>query len=567
MMPKQVRQARRAAGAPVPRVVITDPWRRAILGAGDLLLDWDLVAGGLALSDNALEVLGFEPAGVAGGAEGFLGFVHPDDAATRQDGLERHLRDGSAFDAEYRLCRPDGTHCWLHERGSALRDEAGRPLRLLSVGRITTERREHQARLEHLATHDELTGQFNRARLREALAFTFAYSQRYRVPSALLLVGIDNLTVINDAYGFEVADAMIVEIARRLEACFRSTDVIARIAGNRFAILLTNCPEHLMATSADKILRAIRSTVIDTPLGPVAVTVSVGGVALPTGAADPQEALLHAEEALDRAKATGRDCFASYEPSESRTLARRRNLEIAERLVSALREDRLRLAFQPLVSAADGRVLGHECLLRMIENDKVLSAGAFMPVIEQLGLARVIDGRALDLAMVTMRQHPQARLSLNVSALTTSDRTWLRTLHRHLRDLPGAAERLTIEVTETAAIRDLEESGRFIEDLKKAGVRVSLDDFGAGYTSLKYMKGLEVDEVKIDGSFVRGIAVSPQNRLFVRTLIDLARGFGLDIVAECVETERDAETLRSMGVHALQGYLFGRPDFPPYGAV
>jgi EAL domain-containing protein (putative c-di-GMP-specific phosphodiesterase class I) len=189
-------------------------------------------------------------------------------------------------------------------------------------------------------------------------------------------------------------------------------------------------------------------------------------------------------------------------------------------------------------------------------------------VIEQLGFIRLLDRYVLERAVSEASQHPECALAFNISGLTATDHAWLRFLVSLLRDRPEVARQLVVEITETAALHDIQESARFVGTLHELGCRVALDDFGAGFTSFRYMQALDVDIVKIDGSFVRNLAESHDNQVFVRHLVGLADAFGLITVAECVESARDAAILRQEGVRFLQGYYFGRPTLEqPWRAV
>jgi len=226
-----------------------------------------------------------------------------------------------------------------------------------------------------------------------------------------------------------------------------------------------------------------------------------------------------------------------------------------------LRERRLRFAYQPIVDARTREPKLHECLLRIVEPDgSIVVAGQFMPVVEDIGMIRNVDRSVLERAVEELSMYPDAKMAVNVSGLTTTDRSWMRSATAMLRGRPDLAERMVIEITETAGLEDLEECCRFVSTLRDMGCEVALDDFGAGYTSFRHLKQLAVNKVKIDGSFVRKIGENPDNLVFIRTLIDLARTFDLETVAECVETEVEAELLLNEGVHYLQGYAFGKPD-------
>jgi EAL domain-containing protein (putative c-di-GMP-specific phosphodiesterase class I) len=235
-------------------------------------------------------------------------------------------------------------------------------------------------------------------------------------------------------------------------------------------------------------------------------------------------------------------------------------LAVGAAVEAALRQDRLFFAFQPVVSAVTGRVDYFECLLRMRDEEGSIRAGAeFVTIVEELGLIGLIDRFVLEKAIEELATDPEIRLGFNISGLTACDRRWLELLMSLLRDRSEIARRLVVEITETAELGDVEQSARFVDTLREAGCRVALDDFGAGHTTLRHLQILPVDIVKIDGSLVRNLASRPQERIFLRHLLGLAKGFGLTTVAECVENAEDAAILRAEGIGYLQGYHFGRP--------
>ena len=228
---------------------------------------------------------------------------------------------------------------------------------------------------------------------------------------------------------------------------------------------------------------------------------------------------------------------------------------------AALRRDRLLFAFQPVVCATTGKVDYFECLLRMHDEQRGILAGAeFITIVEELGLIGLIDRYVLEKTVQELAADPEVRLGFNISGLTACDRPWLRSLTSLLRHRCEIARRLVVEITETAALGDMEESARFVGTLRETGCRVALDDFGAGHTSLRHLQILPIDIVKIDGSLVRNLTSSSQNRVFLRHLLGLTKGFGLTTVAECVESAEEAAVLRAEGIGYLQGYHLGRPS-------
>ncbi|MEM7424305.1 MAG: EAL domain-containing protein, partial [Pseudomonadota bacterium] len=476
--------------------------------------------------------------------------INPDDLKTRLKFLSKHFTTREPFDCEYRVRTEKGGFCWIHERAAADFSEAGQPIRLNGVLRVITGRKQHEILLEQRANYDELTGLYNKSRLREAVDHALAYAERYSVAGGFLSVGIDKMAMINDAYGRQTADSVIVGVARRLEECLRATDVIGRIDGDSFGIVLGNSDELGIAAAAEKILNLFRQAAVQTPVGPVQVTVTIGGAVFPGLIQTAHDLMASADSAMCDAKRLGRNCFAFFEMPEDQRVRQREYMMIGEQVTKAMQEDRIVFAYQPVVLSDSADVAYYETLIRMIdEKGEIVSAGAFVPVAERLGLMREIDRYTLELAIADLLSDPDIILALNISSLTASDRSWLRALVSHLKGKPDVASRLMIEITETAALDDFEDSARFIAAVRDLGCKVALDDFGSGYTSFRHLKSLTVDVVKIDGSFVINLGENPDNLLFIRTLLNLAEGFGIQTVAECVQSEEDADLLKIEGVN------------------
>jgi len=532
----------------------------ALEAAGDVAYSWDLDGDRLDWSGR-LAAAEFDFAAELSTGYSLANRIHPDDLVQRQTALAGHFDAENPFDCEYRLRDGTGGFVWVNERGRARRDDSGRPQVMLGVIRTIGDRKAQQMRLERLASYDELTGHFNKSRLREAVDQIIAANQRTGSPAAFLSVGVDNMTMINDMFGYEAADTVLIEIGRRLDSCLRVSDLIGRLGGDRFGTILQHCSEENIASAAEKILTAVSATPVMTAQGPVYATVSIGSAVFPDQGLTSYDVITRAESALAEAKRAGRDCHNHYRITREQRQRQRHSLSISEQVRAALREDRIVFAFQPVVEATTEEVDHYECLLRMRTPDgRIIDAKEFVPVIERLGFIRLIDRFVLDKVVEELAEHPEVRLGFNISGLTAADRPWLRALVSKLRNRPDIASRMIVEITETAALYDIEESARFVAALRHAGCRVALDDFGAGHTSLRHLQSLAVDTVKIDGSFIHNLASSKENQVFLRHLLGLAKGFGFHTVAECVASAEDAAILRDEGVGLLQGYYFGRPS-------
>ncbi|MBP5858312.1 GGDEF and EAL domain-containing protein [Marivibrio halodurans] len=537
----------------------------ALSASGDLAYIWNLIEDRIDWAGNLVDIFGPGTERSVADGEAFNERINAEDLARRLKILNEHISTGAPYDCEYRIRREDGSFIWVHDRGRVEADgPEGEPARLAGTLRVITRRKQAESLLEHRANYDELTGHLNKTRLREALQNAISYNHRYRVSGGYLAVGIDKLSMINDGYGHETADAAIIAAGQRIERGLRVTDIIGRIGGDRFGIVLAQCDADGLARTAQKILESFRTAPLETAAGPLRMTVSIGGVAIPGFIRTAQDAMTGAESALQDAKTAGRNCFVPYEMSAEQRERQRRNIETGEDVLRALDEGRIVLAYQPVVCARTRETRYYETLLRMYdEAGSLRSAGEFVPILEKLGLIRLLDLRALELAAADLRRYPEIALAVNVSSMTVIDPSWMRTLMGLVKSSRSLAERLTIEITETAALEDFDVTARFISTVRDLGCKVALDDFGSGYTSFRHMKSLTVDVVKIDGAFVTDIAHNQDNQLFVRTLLGLAEGFGLKTVAECIESEEDARILTREGADFLQGWHLGRPDVAP----
>lgn len=465
----------------------------------------------------------------------------------------------SAFIGTHRI-GPVEDGLWVEERLTRL----SKTHFLGLMRNVSAERAEYE-KLTYLAHFDELTGHLSRPHLRAVLARRLADATERGGDICFAVLGLDNMMGVNSAFGYDIADVVLVAIGREIARRLGPGDVLGRLGSSKFAVVFSDCPQSDLLPRLAMIQSAIRDTVIETSAGPIAVTVSAAGVVLPEHAATTHDAFAAAEDSLTAAKQSGVDQLVLFEPDEKARARRRDNIAVADDLVAAVRENRLRLAYQPIVSAEDPmRVAFYECLLRLIDRSgKLVTAGAFMPVAEKLGLVRMLDKRVIELAFETLRAHPRVRLSVNISPQSLRDSAWLQLFDRLAEQNPALLERLILEVTEATAIEDTESIAATLNVLRSRGCAIALDDFGAGYTSFQQFKDLQLDMVKIDGSYVRGVLDNLDNQLFVRTLGELAKNYELMVVAEMVENDEAGDLLRTLGVDALQGFHFGMPEIEP----
>jgi diguanylate cyclase (GGDEF)-like protein len=537
--------------------------RLAVTGANEIAFDWTLGDDRITW-DGGIDVLSLHAdVDRLQRGEQLLGWMSPVGREQITRIVEERAHDDTTFQCEFETASAMGA-VWFELRGLRISGPDGRAERLAGILRVITEQKREEQRLNYLAMRDELTGHLNRTSLRSELARAIEAAKAEQRTCAYLVASIDRLAIINEAYGFGAADEVILTVGERIAGVLRGCDVIGRTAGNKLGVIVAQCAEREIALVADRIRAVVRGEVIATRSGTVAATVSVGAVWLPASAASSQEAMLRAEEALDRARHAGRDGFAVYVKSPQRETARLRLMGIADEVVAALNEKRLVFAYQPIISAQTREVRHHECLLRMIRADgTVAAAGQFIPAAEQLGLVRLVDRHALEMTVAQLYANPDVSLAVNVSGTTAGDPSWLQSFLNYVKSNEAVAPRIIVELTETAALHAFEESARFVSNLRELGCRVAIDDFGAGFTSFRNLQMLHVDMVKIDGTFVRGLTQSPDNQIFVRTLVELARNFNLKTVAEWVGSDEEAALLERYGVDYFQGFHFGEPTLAP----
>jgi diguanylate cyclase (GGDEF)-like protein len=529
---------------------------------GQAAFVWDIATDAIVWSDHFTLVFPDIPAAsLASGVE-FSKLIEP-VRSIRSDTLGHSPSAGRGEGAPYRIeygvrTSTSAPVLWLEESGCWFAGADGKPARVQGVVRVNNERHARDEQLVRLSRHDPLTGELNRTHLVASLAEAIEEATRIRSSFAFMLIGIDHLARINDAFGFDVADAVISEVATRLRARLRSGDLLGRFSGNKFGLILKNCTVDDINIAAERFLAGIRDDVVPTKSGPVSVTASIGAVNVPRYARNADEAINRAHETLDMAKRRRAGSFSLWRPNVERDAQRRVNIRVTDEIVTALNERRIVMAFEPVVEARSRAAAFYECLVRMEQDDgQVLLAPDIVPVAEKLGLIRLVDHRVLELVVAELAAAPNVQLSLNISPDTTMDPDWWASIESLMRAHPGVAERLIVEITETVAIQDIDDVRGFVTRLKNFGSRIAIDDFGAGYTSFRNLRKLGVDIVKIDGAFVQNIARSADDRAFVQTLIDLARRLQIKTVAEWVQDDESAGMLRDWGCDYIQGRLIG----------
>ena len=538
----------------------------AILAAvGGVAYEWTIADDRIRWGAGAEEVLGVPSLAAIATGRDFATLLDPASTTSRHDAvLNSSGTDegaGVSYEVQYTLQadREQGrARLIVEDAGRWYAGENGQVARARGVVRIINERAEREERRAFLTRYDELTGFFNRTHLLAVLGEAIAEAKRLRTSVAFLIVAVDNFRAINEAYDFDTADQVFAAVGRRIKAELREGDAIGRYSGNKLGIVLMNCSESDMHAAAERFHAVVRRDIITTETSAVVVTVSIGGVNLPRHGRTVREAMARAQEGLHQARKRGYGQFVGYTPSPARETRQRTNAALSSELVAALNDKRLKLSFQPVVDVASRAVVFHEGLLRLERPDgTIATAEDFIELSESLGLIRVIDHYVLARTLETLEAAPEARISVNISAETVGDAEWLSRIAAATARRPDLSGRLIVEITETAVIRSLEEAASFVATLHDLGCPLALDDFGAGFSSFRSLRSLNADIIKIAGVFLKDLQNTSDDQVFIKALVDIARHFGMKVVAEWVEDEATMALLAEFGVDMIQGNLVG----------
>ena len=422
-----------------------------------------------------------------------------------------------------------------------------------------------EAELRYLADHDSLTGLLDRRRFRAELDQYVSFSARYGGRGAVMIVDIDGLKGVNDLHGHHAGDNLIRQVAAVMRERVRSSDVVARLSGDEFAILMPQTDvEGAMHLGED--LRAQVADSVRPASDAEPATISVGITMFGGGekGAGAEAVLVAADQAMYRAKEGGRNQIALFrDPNEPQREPERRQTTAA-RIRDALTDDRLSLHTQPIRSLASGGIERYELLLRMTSDEgELLPAASFIEAAERSGMVQELDrwvvARALELLAERERQGAPLSLHVNLSGASLNDVSVLEFIERRLDEGGADPSRFTFEITESANVYDYDAASGFADRLTDFGCQVAIDDYGAGFGPFHYLKRIPFDLIKIDGSFVRDMPNSDADQLTVQAIVQIARGLGKATIAEYVQDDRTAEMLREYGVDMAQGYHLGRP--------
>ena len=539
-----------------------DHFHSLVQSASDVILVVD-AKGSIRYASPAMErVLGRSAADVQDTS--VLDLIHPTDVGAAQNALAgAQASPGRVTRSEYRVRHGDGRWLFAEVHSANLLNDPAVCGIVLTI-RDVSERKTLEAQLTHQALHDPLTGLANRALFDDRLGHAVARARRGGSGLAVLLVDLDEFKLVNDAHGHQAGDAVLAQVGQRLLACIREGDTAARLGGDEFAILLEDVTLQDVAPISARILAAFHEPVAIEG-GAVTISASVGVAHGDQGLVDTADFLTCADIAMYAAKDSGKGRLTVFEPGMR--MAAIEQVEATAELRRAIDEGQLEVRYQPIVELPSGAILGMEALVRWRHplRGEVLPA-EFIPLAEKTGLIVPLGEFVLRQACRQARSWQVENsdgelltISVNLSAAQLDDAGLIDAVRGALHESGLPAASLTLEITESVLVHDVEATTSRLQELKDLGVRLAIDDFGTGYSSLGYLRRFPVDIIKIDKSFIDGLGGTGPGLALAKSIVRLAHNLHLKTVAEGVEQPQQLARLAAMGCDEAQGYLFARP--------
>lgn len=488
--------------------------------------------------------------------------------------LWKTITAGKTWRGVFKNKKKDGQYYWGSGVISPIRNEKGLITHFLAVQEDITEKMKSEERIRYLASYDGPTGLFNRTCFMGLLDKWMSHARDNNQTGVILLINIDGFRLINDVYGHNVGDNLLHRVSVLLRNILADIDpsygekttgesIIGRMGGDEFSILLPSRDEKEGVDIAEHIRKRLGEFQFADITSKL--TASIGVVLYPKHGATIHDLFTKADAAVYHAKELGQNKVHLYHPDDLVLEKMHSKIKWKGCIQKALEEDRFELWFQPILDLRDNHIHHYEVLARMRDPDgKIILPELFISMAERFGLISAIDCTIIEKAMGLLSMLNQMgktlSLSINLSGKELGDIKLLEFLKLKLTETGVNPKQLIFEITETAAIQDIDKAVKFVETLKSIGCGFSLDDFGVGFTSFQHLKVIRVDSVKIDGSFIRKLDASKVDRLFVKAIVDVAKGMEIKTIAEFVETEETMHILKEYGVDYVQGYLIGKPS-------
>ncbi len=523
--------------------------------------DWDLLNDRFSIPENVLQMLGIELSELS--IQQLIAQVPADEIDLLTEAFNAVQQQGQGFVIEHRLMGTDHNERFVYHQCEVVIDNNGRPIQALGTLQDITQLKRAEDLILHQAYHDTLTDLPNQALYKERLVHALQVAESLQHQVAVISLDIDRFQLINDSLGHETGNELLVAFASFLSRFVKQGDTISRISGNEFAILL----ESMQSTDdISRVIMRIRgslnSQAFELGDDKVYVTLSVGVAIYPDDDFDATNLMQHANTAMRRSKAQGGDQECFYTRNMNRRVHDRLRLE--NDLRHALDQRKLEIYYQPQVQVSTRKIIAMEALARWNHPQQgLISPVRFIPLAEETGLITVLGEYVLEQAICQTQAWRELgfelRVGINLSARQFMQDDLVEQVEKYLQQFSLPARYLDLEITETIAMQDAENSIQKMQQLKQLGVNLSMDDFGTGYSSLSYLHQFPLDVLKIDRSFVQDIAGRPDDGAIARAVIAMAQSLGLEVIAEGVENEVQYDFLQQQGCQIIQGYLISQP--------
>jgi diguanylate cyclase (GGDEF)-like protein/PAS domain S-box-containing protein len=532
------------------------------------LWDWDIKKNEMYFSPRFFALIGKNPdeSSSLSTPEEWYKLIYPKDLNLVKSAINAYLNNKTShFQCEHRLLHDDGSHRWVLSRGVAIRDAAGKAIRMAGSHSDITYQKEAAYKLRYNAFHDSLTGLYNRAWFGNYLQKLLnGHTRKKDLNFAILFLDLDQFKLVNDSLGHAAGDELLIEVSERLKSSLREKDMLARFGGDEFVILLESDEDYRFIQIAERIIKQL-SLSFSINNSDVYTGASIGITLQATGYKDANKMLRDADIAMYQAKENGKNCYVIFDEEMRHQLLTQ--IDTEKLLREAIQNDELELYYQPIISLFDGRLVGFEALLRW--NNPTLgevSPAVFIPLAEANGTIIELGQWVFETAFIQLQAWKEEFvgfdalvLSINMSPVQFLDEFFLKKLPKLMDAYNIKGSDIAIEITETAIIRKKELAAKVINNFKKSGIRIHLDDFGTGYSSLSHLAGFPIDLIKIDRSFIQRFGINSKEDKLVKAIINFAHELGIKCTAEGVEEVAQQRLLNISNCDYAQGYFIARP--------
>jgi diguanylate cyclase (GGDEF)-like protein/PAS domain S-box-containing protein len=529
--------------------------------SSDLIRIVDISGSNSYASPSHLHVLGYTPDEIIG--KRFDTIIHPDDKEGVNRIYQNHFNRADTILTEYRYQHKNGTWVWLEAQATQIYDDNGKLSHFVVVSRNISERKHYEEKLKQLAFYDVLTGIPNRRLFNDRLSQSIRKAKRNRTQLALFYLDCDRFKWVNDSLGHETGDLLLKGFVERVESCLRETDTIARLGGDEFAIIIDGFDTtHQVARIANQIIQTTREPWNINGHEFIA-TASIGIAIYPDDGGDINTLLAHADRALYESKENGRNQYQFFTKEISTKIEK--NMLLEDGLKMAIAQGHLHLVYQPQMNIQTGKMVGVEALLRYTHPVLgLISPVEFIPICEKLAIMDELTEWVIASVFKQQKEweengYSPIHIAINISPTTLENNSFIEMTKTLLDEFQTNPETIEFELTEDAFIHNMQGINTILKNLKEMGLRISLDDFGAGYSSLKYLKDLPIDKVKIDRTFVKDIPFNEKEKAIIECIVSLTNRLNGEVLCEGVETEEQLIFLQNQGCQLAQGYYFSQP--------